>query len=214
MSNTTPYTMMIADDHQLFVDGLVRIFEQEPDFKITGVCNSGEHLLHLFNSQVPDLVLLDIHMKNLEQSGIDICINLKEKHPDVKVIFISMFESFPVIAKARQAGANGFIHKSTDSDQVKATIREIMNGTDLFPKSGREQTGDPGIESVTGIHMLSKREKEIIQFLISGHTAKAIAGELYLSEYTVETHRRNILRKLGLNSVVELIAFCYRNNLS
>ncbi|MFI0429909.1 response regulator [Mariniflexile sp. HMF6888] len=205
-----PYKIIIVDDHPLFTDGLVRILENESDFIIDGICNNSTELFHMMNSKTPDLLLLDIQMGGT--NGLEICSAIKKSNPQIKVILISMFKSAKVINDGRKAGANGYIPKTTDANVVKATIRDVIVGKKVFIKLGQSDTKTDFGEG-NNVFLLSKREKEIIQLTKKGYTSKTIAGKISISQYTVETHRKNILRKLQLSSIKELISYAYENNL-
>lgn len=204
------YNIIIVDDHRLFADGLVRILEDESDFEVVGVCNNGKELHHFLNNHRPDLLMLDIQM--VGANGLEICSEQKKAKPGTKIILISMFESANVIHEGKKAGADGYIPKTTDADIVKTTIREVMAGKQVFIRPDRAGS-KPDFGEGNNTFLLSKREKEVIGFTKRGYTAKVTAEELNISQYTVETHRKNILKKLGLNSLKELIAYAYENNL-
>lgn len=204
------YSIIIVDDHQLFADGLLRILEDEKDFVVTGICNNGQELNHLLNDQQPDLVMLDIQMAGI--NGLDACQKIKQSRPEIKVILISMFESPNVINEGKKAGANGYIPKTTDAALVKTSIREVLDGQDVFLKPNRpENLFDTG--NSTDKLLISKREREIIELIKKGYTSKMTAEALHISQYTVETHRKNIMKKLKVGSIKELIAYAYENNL-
>lgn len=204
------FKIIIVDDHQLFADGMVRILEEENDFEVVGVSNNGVELHHLLNNHRPDLLILDIQMAGT--NGLEICSEQKRTRPRTKIILISMFESANVISEGKKAGADGYIPKTTDADIVKTTIREVMAGKEVFIKPDQIRS-KPDFGEGNNIFLLSKREKEIIGFTKRGCTAKATAEELNISQYTVETHRKNILKKLDINSLKELIAYAYEHNL-
>lgn len=207
MSDT--YKIVIIDDHKLFSDGLLRILEDEPDFSVVGICSNGNELRQFLNKCIPDLLMLDIQMSGA--SGIELCEGLKKTNPGIKIILISMFESARVIGEVILAGADGYLPKTTDAYTVKETIRSVMQGSNTFvkPDKGEEQTPANGTADP---FLLSKREKEVLVLVKEGLTAKEISGELNISQYTVETHRKNMLKKLNLKSIKELIAFAYENN--
>jgi len=202
-------TIMIADDHQLFLDGMIRILEDETDFTIIGAYNSSSKLFHALNNQQPDLIILDIQMPN--KNGFDLCIQIKSRFPIIKILFISMLESADMIRNIKKIGANGFMSKTTDAFVVKKTIREILNGKDVFLPIERKTSVEENL--TVNIFSLSKREIEIISLIKKGLSSKQIADFLTISNYTVETHRKNIFRKLKVKSVSELVAFAYDNNI-
>lgn len=204
------YGIIVVDDHRLFADGLERILEDERDFKILGNCNGGVALHHLLNNHTPHLIMLDIQMAG--KNGLELCTQLKSERPEVKIILISMFESANVISEGRKAGADGFIPKTTDAVLLKKTIRDVLKDKKVFikPDKPTETMAQPGAGQQ---FLISRREKDIIKLVKKGYTSRMMAEELNISQYTVETHRKNILKKLHLNSIKELISYAYEHNL-
>lgn len=205
------YQIFLVDDHRLFIEGMVRILEDDTDFAIVGVFHSGEAVLHALHSTVPDLVILDIQMPT-GMDGLATCVQIKKRYPESKVMFISMFELSTLMREAKTAGANGYISKTSDAAVVKSTIRAILGGNDTFLTSQKTETNSTEVLPPQ-LYILSKREKEIIGLIKEGKTSKNIADILNLSHYTVETHRKNIFKKLQLKSVSELVAFAYENGM-
>jgi DNA-binding NarL/FixJ family response regulator len=197
--------IIIVDDHQLFADGLKRIIEDIKRFTVVKICNNWEELRLTLNAEIPKLIMLDIQMK--DKNGLEICEIIKNNHPSIKVVFISMLETFSIIAEAKAVGANAFIPKSTEASLVKKTIENVLNGIDSFiyqPTNVEEN-------NKSQLFLITKREKQIIQLIKEGHNTTQISEKLIISKYTVDTHRKNILKKLQLNSVKELIGFAYEN---
>lgn len=194
----------IVDDHSLFADGLERILQDQPDIEVVAKCTSVDEFTTKLNEVSPQVLLLDIRMKG--QNGLEFCAEIKEKMPFLKVILISMFESAEVIEQARMACADGYIPKSTDANLMKSSIQDVIQGNKVFLKpapNAFEPSKNP----------LSARETEIIKLLKKGMSSREIAEKLFISQYTVDTHRKNILTKLGLSSYKELIVYALENNL-
>lgn len=197
------HTIAIVDDHNLFADGLERILQDQKDIQIVAKCSSAEIFKTKLNEVVPQLLLLDIRLKG--QNGLELCREIKNKMPFVKVILISMFESADVIEEATRSGADGYLPKSSDADLVKSTIQDVLNGNKVFIKPS-------GIPSSNEQVRLSNREKEIIQLLKQGLNTREISEKIFISQYTVETHKKNIFRKLEVKSSVELLSlFMYKD---
>ena len=202
-------SIIITDDHSLFAEGLSRILKEEPDFSLLGICKDGQSLLHLLNSKRPDLIMLDIQMAG--ESGLTICAKIKVSHPKIKIVLISMFEEAQVITEGKKAGADGYIPKTTDAALLKETIRRVLSGETVFIKP--QQPAKELSVQTPNPFLISTREREIIQLIKKGDTSKVIGKKLNISQYTVETHRKNILKKLQLNSIKELISYAYENGL-
>lgn len=199
----TQCRFVVVDDHQLFADGLVRILQDEPDFHPVAVLAHIDALWDILELNEVDLILLDIQLQG--QSGLDICVHIRRQYPAVKIVLISMIQAPHISKEALRQGANGFVPKTTDAHELKGIVRQIWQGEDLFVHAELAE----GDEKTT----LTEREMEIVHLIKNGQSTKAIAEQLFISEYTVETHRKNILRKLGINSATELIAYAYANHL-
>lgn len=197
---------IIVDDHQLFAEGLSRILQDLKHIELTGTVNSSTELLNFLKDEDIELILLDIQLKN--ENGIDICTDLKKRFPEMKVILISMYDPGTLISEIRKCNANGYIPKSADAEAVKDSINRVLNGEDVFLEIDfKSHVEEPYFK------IISTREREIILLIKQGLTARQISEELNISRFTVNTHRKNILRKLKLNSVKDLIAFSFHNQL-
>lgn len=198
------HTIAIVDDHSLFADGLERILQEQKGFEIVAKCTSAEDFEVALNNKIPQLVLLDIRMKG--QNGLDFCKVMKQKFPSTKVIIISMFEASEVIEKVRLAGADGYLHKSTDAELMRSTILDVLNGHQVFLMTSE-------VKEYPEKNALSKREREILSLIKKGMSTQDISKTLFISQYTVETHKRNMMHKLGVNSQRELIVYAFENML-
>ncbi|QEE50727.1 response regulator transcription factor [Flavobacterium alkalisoli] len=206
----TTYNIVIVDDHRLFAEGLERILMDEPDFSLQGIYSNGNELLHHLNSKKPNLVMLDIQMAGID--GLELCKKIKSNYTDIKVILISMFESNTIINEAKNNGADGYIPKTTDASMMKKTIHDILEGSPVYLRPIAEECKEEN-SSLPNFHLISKRERDIIKLIKKGYTSKDMADELNISQYTVETHRKNILKKLNLKSVKDLIGLAYEYDL-
>lgn len=161
------------------------------------------------NLQIPELVILDVQMPDMD--GFVLCHTIRKRFPGVKIAFITMFETSSVISRAEEVGAHGFIPKTSDAGTVKQAICTILQGSKFFHpfKKGNQPTP----ESHPTVYSLSKRELEITQLIKKGKTSKAIGELLCISEFRVETHRKNIFKKLKIESMSELISFAYHHKL-
>ena len=199
---------IIVDDHQLFADGLTRILEEEEGFKNIGSFTSEEEVMNSLNESSPDIIFLDIQLRNC--SGIDVCKEIISLFPNIKIVLISMIQAPHLIKEGIKNGASGYIPKTTDAQILKDTIKQIQAGEKIFVTGDR----DSEIELENDkMNLLSEREMEIIHLIKKGMSSKSIAEKLFLSHYTVETHRKNILKKLNLTSAQELVAYAYEKHL-
>ncbi|WP_130735698.1 response regulator transcription factor [Flavobacterium sp. J27] len=193
---------IIIDDHKLFAEGLARILSDIELVQLQDVIASEKELPELLDCI--DLILLDIQLK--EENGLDIAKRIKTNYPQIKIIFISMFDPKALVQEIKRSEANGFIPKSTDAKEVKEVIMAVLQGEDVFLEMDMQSYLPQPL-----FKLISKREKEIILLIKEGKTAKQIADMLHISQFTVDTHRKNILKKLELNSIKDLIAFSFHN---
>jgi DNA-binding NarL/FixJ family response regulator len=205
---TNTVNVFIADDHALFADGVEQVLFSEPGFNVTGKFNDSKLLMQAFNSSVPHILLLDIHMPPV--SGIEIAAIVKKKYPSVKIIIISMVMDKRIIEQLKVIGVEGYVGKTIDSHTLLDGMQRVIKGELVYETPPREKPLN-AIPSQLMKYKLTERELEIIHLIKDGMTTKKIAETLYLSEYTIETHRKNILKKLELHTPAEIIAFANRH---
>ncbi|WP_099149634.1 response regulator [Flavilitoribacter nigricans] len=203
--------ILIVDDHQMFVDGLSDILAQEQELRIAGICTTGKTIHRQLAEKQIDLVLLDLQIGSV--NGLDICTFIKENHPDVSVLILSMFGEGSVITKAAQRGVDGYILKNSGKEELLRAIHMIRNGQEYFSREvsrimltslrGNTSGNSPG----SGFQppRLSKREKQVLHLIANEHTTAEIADQLHISEKTVESHRSNLFVKLDVRNVAGLV---------
>jgi two-component system nitrate/nitrite response regulator NarL len=202
----TPVKIIIADDHKLFIDGLQLLLKDEAWIEIIDVANDGKELLDILSRNLPDIILLDINMPLL--NGLDATMHIKRSYPNMKIVILSTYNEDHLIERAKKSGVNGYLLKNCDKNELLETIRLVMTNHTSFPYRAPSNSGMLDDEDVFLKQFnLTPREREIIGLLKNGATNKQIADQLYLSIYTVETHRKNLMRKLGLSNPVSLMKF-------
>lgn len=200
--------VIIADDHTLFADGLEQIVQSMEGFHVIAKVTDGKILLQKLKEAQPDIILLDINMPYMD--GILVAEHIFKVYPTIKVVFVSMYFSTQMIDKIQKMGANGFIMKDVAAPDLKEALVKIRMGKKVFLSPSYYSF--PSKENYTEDdyyfkkYKLTVRELEIIELLRRGRSAKQIAGDLELSVFTVETHKKNIHRKLNVQSTPELIA--------
>ena len=205
---------ILADDHALIRAGLRALLERNQDIQIVGEANDGRELVKLVEELQPDIVVADIGMPNL--NGNEAAQQITAKHKSVGVIMLSMHSDEAYVLRALKAGAKGYLLKESAESDLIAAIRAVHQGKAFFSPAISKllvedyirMLRDKNIED--SYDLLSPREREILQLVAEGKSNKDIAGILNVSPYTVETHRANILQKLNLHSVPELILYAVR----
>ena len=198
--------VLIADDHRLIVEGVRRALEESPDFEVVGVCSSGSQVLPMVGQTNPDLVLLDLRMPGAD--GLSCLDRIRKKHPEVKVVILSVSTDENVIQTVLKRGASAYIVKSINPIDLPSALRQAVEGT-VYSAIGLP---DPS-ESPARAAGLTERETTVLAALARGLSNEAIGKELWLAEQTVKFHLTNIYRKLGVANRTEAARLAYQNGL-
>ncbi len=193
--------LAIAEDHQALIDGITSYLEYEEDISLVGHANDGEALLALVHKKQPSVILCDIRMPRLD--GIEVTRRILSAYPRTKVVAFTMFDQEEAIKQMLDSGAVGYILKSSSLQVVLEAIRAVAAGETYFDK----KIHLPVAEKNTSKSVLSSREKQILGLIGKGKTSHEIAEELYIGKSTVDTHRKNMIRKLGLSGPGELLRY-------
>ncbi|MBL7913105.1 MAG: response regulator transcription factor [Bacteroidia bacterium] len=196
----------LVDDHQMLIDGLKAIISSEKDFEIVGECTLPLLAFEQIQLLKPDIVLTDINMPEL--SGIELVRKLKPRVGNTKFIALSMFGERSYIKDMLQAGVSGYILKNTGREELVKAINLVMQGHEFFSEEVEQviESNPVNDEKINTIH-LTEREVDIIDCIAKEMTNAQIAETLFISERTVETHRKNIFRKTGIKGVIGLVKF-------
>lgn len=198
-------TIMLVDDHPIVRDGLRALLKTAPDFRVVGEEDDGIEAVSLAQRLQPDVILLDLMIKGM--SGIEVARHLSKSGAGRGIIVFSVLGSQHHVLEAFRAGARGYVLKEAPSDELIQAIREVAQGRKYLCAILREQLSPHHIdiaESDNLYEKLTQREREILQLCLRGDTSAALAAQLNISRRTVETHRANIMRKLGLSRLSEL----------
>ena len=198
--------LFIVDDHQLVVDGLRSLLDNEEQYTIVGCSNRPKEVVDRLENLEVDVLLTDINMP--EMTGVELTRNVKRKFPKIKVLALSMFGERQVIKEMIDAGISGYILKNTGKQELLEALSKLSNGQIFF---GEEVTKElmKSFSNDDGVSHLTNREIEIIRLIENEYSNKKIAELLFISERTVETHRKNIFRKTGTQSIVGLLKYAY-----
>lgn len=206
--------LLIVDDHKVVRAGIRLLFQTDNEVNIVGEAEDGEMAIELVKKLHPDVVITDISMPNM--SGIQLTKKLKEEHPNVKVLIISMHNDDDYIIDALEAGAMGYITKDSNDDEIINAVHSISNDkmyydssiSDVFAKKLLKQT-----KSASEIEKLTERELEVLEFIVLGMSNKEIANKLFVSKRTIDNHRTNCMRKISAKNTADIVRIAYQNNL-
>ncbi len=212
-----PPRVLIADDHPLIRSGLRTVLEREGEFQVVAEAANGSEAIELAKLHKPDVVLLDVGMPRL--TGLDAAKFIHEKLPRSRIVIVSMHADEGYVLRALNSGATGYLLKSSQDTEVLAAARAVVAGKSYFsPEVTRimmaehvDEMRRKGVDD--SYELLTLRERELMQLLLEGKSNQEIADRLFISLATAETHRNNILRKLKLHNLPELILYAVRKGL-
>lgn len=195
----------LADDHKMFAKGIASLLEEDDDFRIEGIFSNGLELLEFLKTHEVDVVLTDMNMPFLDGAGV--IESVKRFIPNSKVVVLSMYDDEAIFLKCQKLGADAYVLKNADSDELIYTIKEVNEGNHImsFQKVLQQNMDDAYSDHYKQKFKLSKRELQLVRMIKQGMTNKEVAGELHLSVHTVDAHRKKIHAKLGVSSVAELV---------
>jgi DNA-binding NarL/FixJ family response regulator len=212
--------VLIVDDHKILRDGIKALLKGNKEITVVGECEDGNQVLQFLNDTPTDVVLMDIMMENV--NGIETTRLLKEYYPDVKVIAVSMHNDYSYIQRMLEAGANGYVLKNTSSNEMVTAIIRVFEGKTFFTQDVTDivmknhMTSDEDKRKMPDaelIKSLTRREIDVLKLIADEYTNNEIAEKLFISRRTVDTHRRNLLQKIGAKNSIGLIRFAYSTGL-
>jgi DNA-binding NarL/FixJ family response regulator len=209
--------IVVADDHQIFRDGLRALLETRSDFEVVGEAQDGLEAVDLVSRLSPDILILDLAMPGLH--GIEVARSLHESNPSTLIIVLSMHNDRRYVIEALRAGAVAYVLKEAGFSELIGVIKEVQAGhLYLSPMVSVAVIQDyirlAEVDEGSAFALLSAREREVLQLLAEGRATKEIAGDLHLSVKTVESHRKQIMDKLEIHSVAELTKYAIREGLT
>jgi len=199
--------LFITDDHSIVIFGIRRALEAYPDIRVVDTAQTARETEQKLESQDVDVLLLDVHLP--DQDGVDLCRTLLQAHPDLKIIGLTTFTQVSFIAEMLRNGAEGYLFKNTSEEELATAIRNVYGGEQylskevqkrLIAKATRQKT-----ESQAFIPKLTRREKEVLDLIVTEHTNQEIAAKLFITVSTVETHRMNLCTKLNARNTAGLV---------
>jgi DNA-binding NarL/FixJ family response regulator len=214
-----PIKIVLADDHQIVRFGLRTLLESQPDFIVVGEAVDGLDALQMVEKHSPDVVILDLMMPRI--NGIEAARQIHAQYPHMRIVILSMFDSEAYIVEALGGGADAYVLKQSTTEDLVAAVREVLAGRRYLSSQLNERAIDMYIQYVRSTKAgeydpcvaLTPREREVLLLVAQGQTSADIAQELSLSQRTIETHRANMMHKLGLHSSVDLARFALEHGL-
>jgi DNA-binding NarL/FixJ family response regulator len=206
-------SVAIIDDHPIVMEGLQKILEKDPQFKVEGCYTLGLPFLDMIKKEpdMVDIVLMDINLPDI--NGVVLCKEIKIVAPEIIVLTFSNYNERSIIMQVLQNGANGYLLKNAAADELIACIHEAIAGQIAFSAEVKKIIARPRLHDLKAIPSLTSREKEILKYIAEGQTSAAIAKQLSLSQLTIETHRRNLMQKFEAKNVATLIKLATQYNL-
>jgi DNA-binding NarL/FixJ family response regulator len=195
--------LFIVDDHPLVIEGIHSLLQNEKDIEWAGQAMNAQSCLGFFVNNTADIVLMDISMPGMD--GVELCSIMKEKYPGVFILGLSTFNQGLYIKKMVENGASGYILKNTSKEELIKAIHAVCEGAIFFNGEVGQAFEEYQKSSKIALTVLTPREKEILELIAEGYTNPQIAEKIFLSPFTVDSHRKNILAKLNVKNTAMLI---------
>ena len=212
-----PVKVVIADDHEIFRDGLKLVLQKQKDIFVAGEAADGRELIELVKHQLPDVVVTDVKMPNLD--GVAAAKYLAEHYPSIGVIALTMFDEEDLIVDMLEAGAKGYLLKNADKSEILEAVHTVANNQPHYCRLTSQKLASMVAKSKFNLHLkkektaFNEREKEIICYICDGLTNKEIGEKIFLSVRTVEGLRLKIIEKMNVKNTAGIIVYAIRENL-
>ena len=208
----------IADDHQILIDGVKAVLNLEPNIEVPGFSLNGIEVIEWFKENDADVLILDINMP--EMDGIEVLKQLRKNSVNCEVIVLSSYDDIKLVKEVLQMGAKGFVPKKSAGEHIVNAVKKVATGQQYFTDDIKEkmmqtllngQSKDDGSQDGVLISSLTKREVQVLKLVAQQYSTREIANELHISESTVETHRKNLMKKVKVKNSVGLAIFALKN---
>lgn len=204
--------VVIADDHQVVLDGFMARLQMEPEIEVIGTASNGLEAVERVKQLKPDVVLMDVSMPIM--NGIEATKMIREENPQAKILMLTMHDNREYIMKVMQVGAVGYMLKEISADKMVQAIKTVNQGSTYFCESVTQTLfSQEVVPASQKPNPLSRREEAVLKLVAQGHSSKKVAAMLNISYRTVETHRQNIKHKLDLHSTAELAKYAVERGL-
>lgn len=206
----TPMRVVLVDDHAIMLDGIKGILSKVEELEVVYTANRAEDALNYFKLNQADMLITDFNMPGMD--GLALIHAVKRILPSIKIIVLSMHDEIHLTKEILKSGVNGYVLKKDTQQELLTAIQEVQQGR-VYLSNDINKLLIRNLDQPEDGKLLTDREREIVKLIAKEYNNKQIAEELFISERTVETHRKNIFRKTGTSSLVGLIKFAYSNNL-
>lgn len=203
-SAAKPIRILLADDHKLLLDSFALIFKDIAYIDVVATAADGLEVLDILTAQEVDVVLLDINMPKL--NGVETCKKITRSFPNVAVIALSMYREASYVKRMKSFGAKGYVLKDDTADEIIEAITAVFNGKEYFSKQLKDLIFESLFSAVKpDLPAVTRREKDVLAEIADGLSNKSIAEKLFISQHTVDSHRKNLLAKLEAKNSAELV---------
>ena len=203
--------VFIVDDHPVVIEGITSLLQNEKDIAWVGQAMNAQSCLGFFVNSTADVVLMDISMPGMD--GVELCGVMKEKYPGIMILGLSSFNQGLYIKKMVENGASGYILKNSSKEELIKAIHAVHDGYIYFSGEVGMALQEYQKSSMRELPLLTPREKEVLELIAQGYTNPQIAEKIFLSPFTVDSHRKNLLAKLGVKNTASLIRFAVEKKL-
>jgi DNA-binding NarL/FixJ family response regulator len=203
------YKILIADDHAMVRDGVKNLVKQNKDYIVVGEASNGRQAIEQYETLAPDLLILDISMPDL--NGMEVAREVLSKNPLASIIILSMYDDEEYVSRCLEIGVKGYVVKNESGSELEYAIKSVLQGKNYFSRQAQDVIFKKYSHAVTKkkqreeLIRLTPREIEIIRLIAEGLTSQQMADKLFISPRTVETHRANLMKKVGVKNAIELV---------
>ena len=207
--------ILLTDDHVIVRDGIKTLLRKDEDISVVAEASNGQEALNVLSREKIDVVLMDINMPGLD--GLEASAIIKDKYPNVSIVALTMYREMNMVESMFRNGAKAYLLKSCSRDELVDAVKGVYKGNEYLDENLRndfvQYLSKPIKKSTHSGPSISKREKEVLQLISEEMTTTEIAGKLFISVTTVETHRKNMLKKLGVRNTAGLMRYAFEHSL-
>ena len=202
-------SLYIVDDHSVVIEGILSLLQNSPEIVVVGFANTATDCLNFVKNNSVDVILMDINLPDI--NGVELCKQIKSEQPEIKILALSTFNQISYINKMMANGASGYLLKNITKNELTTAINTVLEGKTFHSFEVAETIKIAGTKGILPI--LTKRENDILKLVVEGLTNPQIAEKLFISQDTVDSHRKNLHTKLGVTNTALLVRYAIENGL-